>query len=138
MSCVADREEFLRWPNVAVLTSVGADGKPHGAPVWYLYGGGVFTISTDRNSKKHRNLQANPNVCLVVDKRDVPYFAVMAHGAVELGPPLSEAERLRLAVRYLGEERGKRYVEHTKSEDALTVRLLPERIVEYHGRLARP
>jgi PPOX class probable F420-dependent enzyme len=138
MPCVDDREAFLRQPNLAVLTSVGADGRPHGAPVWYLYDGGVFTISTDRNSKKHRNLQANPNVCLVIDKRDVPYFAVMVHGTVELGPPLSEEDRLRLAVRYLGEERGKRYFDRTTGEDAITVRLRPERIVEYHGRAGRP
>ncbi len=138
MPCVDDREAFLRQANIAVLTSVGADGKPHGAPVWYLYDDDVFTISTDRSSKKHRNLQANPNVCLVIDKRDVPYFVVMAHGAVELGPPLSEADRLRIAVRYLGDERGKRYFDRTTGEDAITVRLRPERIVEYHGRAGRP
>jgi PPOX class probable F420-dependent enzyme len=138
MSCVDDREAFLHEPNVAVLTSVGADGRPHAAPVWYFYDDGVFTISTDRNSKKHRNLQANPNVCLVIDKRDVPYFVVMAHGAAELGPPLPEADRLRIAVRYLGEERGKRYFDRTTGEDAITVRLRPERVVEYHGRAGRP
>jgi PPOX class probable F420-dependent enzyme len=138
MPCVDDREAFLQEPNLAVLTSVGANGKPHGAPVWYLYEDGVFTISTDRDSKKHRNLQGNPNVCLVIDKRTVPYFALMAHGAVQLGPPLSEQDRLRMAVRYLGDERGKRYADRTTGEDAITVRLRPPKIVEYHGRAGRP
>lgn len=138
MSCVADREEFLKQANVAVLTTVDAKGRPHGTPVWYLYDDGAFVISTDRNSKKHRNLQANPNVCLVIDKRTVPYFVVMAHGRAELGPMFAPEERLRLAIRYLGDERGRRYVEHTKSEDSITVRLRPERIVEYHGRLGQP
>ncbi len=138
MPCVDDREAFLQEPNLAVLTSVGAIGKPHGAPVWYLYDDGVFTISTDRGSKKHRNLQANPNVCLVIDKRTLPYFALMAHGAAQLGSPLSEEDRLRMAVRYLGEERGKRYFDRTTGEDAITVRLRPEKIVEYHGRAGRP
>jgi PPOX class probable F420-dependent enzyme len=125
MTCVDDRDAFLRQANIAVLATVDAQGRPHAAPVWYFYEGGVFTISTDRHSRKHKNLVANPNVCLTIDKRDLPYFAVMAHGRVELGPMFSPEERLRLAVRYLGEERGRRYVEHTKSEDSITVRLRP-------------
>ncbi len=134
MSCVDDREEFLKLPNLAVLTSVDTKGQPHGAPVWYLYDDGVFVISTDRESQKHKNLQTNPNVCLVIDKRTLPYFVVMAHGTVELGPRLSNDDRLRLAVRYLGEEVGRRYVERTTGEDSITVRVRPRRVVEYHGR----
>ena len=61
--------------------------------------------------------------------------AVIAQGRAELGPMFSPEERLRLAVRYLGEERGRRYVEHTKSEDSITIRLRPTKVVEYHGRL---
>jgi len=137
MPCVDDREAFLKQANLAVLTTAGADGRPHGAPVWYLYDEGVFMISTGRGSQKHRNLQANPNVCLVIDKRTLPYYVVMAHGRVELGPALSDADRLRLAVRYLGEEVGRRYVERTPGDDSITVRLRPERIVEYHGRAGR-
>ena len=137
MTCVADREEFLKQANLAVLTTADAKGRPHGAPVWYFYDGGVFVISTGRGSQKHKNLQANPNVCLVIDKRTLPYFVVMAHGAVELGPPLSDDERLRMAVRYLGEELGRRYVERTSGEDSITLRLRPQRVVEYHGRAGR-
>jgi PPOX class probable F420-dependent enzyme len=137
MSCVADREEFLKQPNLAVLTTVDAKGRPHGAPIWYLYDEGVFVISTGRGSQKHKNLTANPNVCLVIDKRSLPYFVVMAHGRVEIGAPLSSDDRLRMAVRYLGEEVGRRYVERTSEEDSITVRLRPRRIVEYHGRAGR-
>ena len=137
MPCVDDREAFLKQANLAVLTTAGAKGRPHGAPVWYLYDDGVFVISTGRGSRKHKNLLANPNVCLVIDKRTLPYYVVMAHGRVELGPALPDAERLRLAARYLGEEAGRRYVERTPGEDSITVRLRPERIVEYHGRAGR-
>jgi len=137
MPCVDDREAFLKQANLAVLTTAGADGRPHGAPVWYLYDDGVFVISTGRGSRKHKNLLANPSVCLVIDKRTLPYYVVMAHGRVELGPSLAAADRLRLAARYLGEEAGRLYVERTPGEDSVTVRLRPERIVEYHGRAGR-
>jgi PPOX class probable F420-dependent enzyme len=138
MPCVDDREAFLQQANIAVLSTVDAKGRPHAAPVWYFYEDGVFTISTDRSSRKHKNIEANANVALTIDKRDLPYFAVMVHGRAELGPMFSPEERLRLAIRYLGEERGRRYVEHTKSEDSITIRLRPAKVVEYHGRFARP
>jgi PPOX class probable F420-dependent enzyme len=137
MSCVTDREAFLQEPHVAVLATVDGKGRPHAAPVWYLYDDGVFVISTGRGSQKHRNLQANPNVTLVIDKRTLPYFAVMAHGRVEIGEGFSDDERLRLAVRYLGEELGRAYVSHTSGEDSVSIRLRPSRVVEYHGRAGR-
>jgi PPOX class probable F420-dependent enzyme len=135
MSCIDDREAFLQEANIAVLATADGQGRPHAAPVWYFYEDGVFTISTDRHSRKHKNISANPNIALTIDKRDLPYFAVIAQGRAELGPMFTPDERLRLAVRYLGEERGKRYVEHTKSEDSITIRLRPAKLVEYHGRL---
>lgn len=135
MTCVDDREAFLQQANIAVLATADAQGQPHAAPVWYFYEDGVFIISTDRNSRKHKNIAAKSNIALTIDKRDLPYFAVIAQGRAELGPMFSPEERLRLAVRYLGEERGRRYVEHTKSEDSITVRLHPAKVIEYHGRL---
>jgi PPOX class probable F420-dependent enzyme len=137
MSCVNDREAFLREAHVAVLATVDAKGRPHAAPVWYLYDDGVFLVSTGRDSRKHRNVAANPNVTLVIDKRELPYFAVMAHGRVEVGAGFSEEQRLRLAVRYLGEELGRAYVSRTSADDSVSLRLLPGRVVEYHGRAGR-
>src|SRR3990172_9547146 len=137
MPCVTDREAFLQEANVAVLATVDGKGRPHAAPVWYHYDNGVFTISAGRGSQKHRNLEANPEVKLVVDRRTLPYFAVMAHGRVEIGPPLSDDDRLRLAVRYLGEEFGRAYVARTSGEDSVSVRLRPRKVIEYHGRAGR-
>jgi PPOX class probable F420-dependent enzyme len=119
------------------LTTVDRAGRPHGAPVWYLYEDGAFVISTGRGSQKHKNVQANPNVCLVIDKREVPYYAAMAHGRVEIGPRLSDAKRREMAVRYLGEQLGERYVARTQGEDSVTLRLKPSRLIEFEGRAGR-
>src|SRR3990172_12706180 len=121
------REQFLKEPNVAVLATVDAKGRPHAAPIWYLYEDGVFIISTGRGSQKHRNVEANPNVTLVVDRRTLPYYAVMARGRAEIGPPLTEDERLRMAVRYLGEEMGRAYVARRSGGDSVTIRLRPRK-----------
>lgn len=132
-----DMEAFLKEANVAVLTTVDRKGRPHGAPIWYLYDDGEFVISTSRGSQKARNIDANPEICLVIDKRTVPYYAAMAHGRAEIRPKLSETERLRLAVRYLGDKRGKAYVTRVPDEGGITIRLKPRKVIEYSGRAGR-
>jgi uncharacterized protein len=83
-------------------------------------------------------LRRTPEITLVIDRPTLPYYAVMARGRAEAGPPLTEDERRELAVRYLGEELGNRYVERTGGQDAVTIRLRPRRLIEYNGRAGRP
>jgi PPOX class probable F420-dependent enzyme len=130
-------EDFLKEAKIAVLATVDRRGRAHAAPVWYLYEEGEFVISTGRGSQKHRNVEANPEIMLVVDRRTLPYYAVMAPGRARIGGPLAQEDRLRMAVRYLGEDLGRRYAERTSGEDAVTIRLRPQRLIEYQGR-ARP
>jgi hypothetical protein len=61
----------------------------------------------------------------------------MVRGAAVIGEPLTDAERRDMAVRYLGEEMGSRYVERTSGQDAVTIRLRPRKLIEYHGRAGR-
>ncbi|KKL88339.1 hypothetical protein LCGC14_1925710 [marine sediment metagenome] len=137
MSEPEEREEFLRQANVAVLATVGPGGRAHAAPIWYLYEDGVFLMSTGRGSQKHRNVERDPEVTLVVDDRRVPYYAVMVQGTAEVQPPLPDEARLRMAMRYLGEEMGRAYITRTSGEGSVTIRLRPRRFIEYHGRAGR-
>ena len=141
MSDEESREEFLREPNVAVLATVGRSGRPHAAPIWYLYEDGVFIMGTDSGSQKHRNVEANPEITLVIDRRTLPYYAVMAQGKAEIGPPLSDDQRMQMAVRYLGEELGRAYIARTPMlgmvSRGMTIRLRPRKLIEYQGRAGR-
>ncbi len=133
-----EREEFLKEANVAVLATVGGGGRAHAAPIWYLYEDGVFIMSTGRGSQKHRNVEAQPEITLVVDRRSLPYYAVMAQGRAEIGPRLADEERRRMAVRYLGEELARAYLESVSGEDSVTIRLRPRKLIEFNGRAGRP
>lgn len=137
MAGIESREEFLQQPHIAVLATVRPDGRPHAVPIWYLYEDGVFIMSTGRHSQKHRNVRANPEAMLVVDRRTLPYRAFMAEGRAEVGPPLTPEQRLRVASRYLGEEGGRRYAEDRGAVDSVTIRLRPRRFVEYPGQAER-
>lgn len=132
-----NREEFLRQPNVAVLATVGSGGRAHAAPIWYLYENGIFIMSSGLGSQKHRNVEGHPEVTLVVDRRTLPYYAVMVQGTAEIGPPLSEELRLKMAVRYLGEKMGRAYIARRPVGDSITIRLRPRKFIEYHGVAGR-
>ncbi len=137
MSDQDSREEFLKEPNVAVLATVDGKGRAHAAPIWYLYEDGVFVMASGRGSQKHRNVERNPEVTLVVDDRTVPYYAVMVRGRAEIGPRLTEEERLRMATRYLGEELARAYIGRTQGESSISIRLRPRKMIEYSGRAGR-
>ena len=76
-------------------------------------------------------------MALVVDQRTLPYYAVMVQGTPAIGPPPSREVHLRMAVRYLGEAMGREYSARRFSEDAVTIRLLPGKLTEYHGVTGR-
>lgn len=131
-----ERDAFLSEANVAVLATVGPRGA-HAAPIWYLYDDGEFLINTDRGSQKHRNIERNPEVTLVIDRRSLPYYAVMAQGPVAIGPAFSDEQRMRLYTRYLGEEMANRFFEMRSAESGVSLRLRPRKLIEFDGRAGR-
>ena len=46
------------------------DGRPHAAPVWGVSFDGAFFFGTDPNSRKARNLRANPEVVVHLESGD--------------------------------------------------------------------
>jgi PPOX class probable F420-dependent enzyme len=126
-------EAFLREPNLAVISTVGPGGRPHALPIWYVYEDGAIIMITGRGSQKHRNIERNPEVAVTVDRRTLPYYAVMVQGKAEIGAQPSDELRLTIAERYLGEELGRRYVASGSGAGTVTIRLRPRRFVEYHG-----
>ncbi len=132
-----EQRKFAAEVNVAVLATVDGKGRPHATPIWYMLDGDEMVLSVSRGGQKHRNLERNPEVTLVIDSRKVPYYALMVAGRVEIGPPLTGEQRLALATRYLGEEIGKRYVEMTAGEDSVSLRLKARKVMEFNGRAGR-
>ena len=122
-----EREQFLAGVHIGVL-AVARDGEaPLAVPVWYRYrpGGGV-EISTSASSIKVPALRAVGQAALCVQREEPPYAYVTVSGPVTFGD-LSDDDRLDLAVRYLGEEMGRRYIESSPDIDNVRITLTPER-----------
>ncbi len=133
----ADVEALLAGAHIAVLATVDSKGRPHQAPIWYLWRDGEALMLTDRGSKKWRNILANSNASLCVDTKTPPYQAVVLHGeaseasGIDYKPLLREA-----AIHYLGEEAGNQYAEGSTTGDpasSVVFRLKPSRIVKLMG-----
>jgi PPOX class probable F420-dependent enzyme len=109
-------EKLLRSPEMGVLSTADAEGRPEGTPIWFDWDAGHVRILVHHASRKARNIRENPNVALTVDTRQSPYRGVVLRGTATLSGP-DPALRRRLAARYLGEEIGKKYIETTASFD---------------------
>lgn len=104
--------ELLEAPEIGVLCTVDAEGRPEGSPIWFEASAGKIFVLVEKTSKKARNIRANPHVSLTVDTRVPPYRGAVLHGTVrEL--PADDGVRRRTAIRYLGEEGGQAYLDMT-------------------------
>ena len=52
------------------VATVRPDGRPHVMPVWGVWHNGAFFFGTDPNSRKARNLQANPRTVVNLESGD--------------------------------------------------------------------
>jgi nitroimidazol reductase NimA-like FMN-containing flavoprotein (pyridoxamine 5'-phosphate oxidase superfamily) len=60
-------EQRLNKPRTYWISTVRPDGRPHTMPVWAIWIDGAVWFSTGRESRKARNLAANPNVVVSVE-----------------------------------------------------------------------
>ena len=116
----------------SILATVDNKNRPHGMPIWYIYEDGKFVMTAGKNAQKVRNIQRTCNATLVLDRRTPPYHAVMIRGRAEIGPTPDPEWLLRLAIRYLGEERGKTYFQGL-GDDIVAITLYPDDVIEYLG-----
>ena len=77
-----DVTPLLEAPLTASLTTIGPDGAPHTAPVWFLLDGSEILLSTFEGMQKHRNVERDPRVSLCLVDPDEPMRYVELRGSV--------------------------------------------------------
>jgi PPOX class probable F420-dependent enzyme len=126
---------FLGEQKVCRLATVDGRGQPHVVPVWHILLDGDLYIETSPNSKKGRNLKANPKVALVVDAGDGfnAYKGVMIQGSVKFVKDKKMLARFReaMAQRYFGtaEHPGFKYL--VSGGDPLLMKVIPKKVVTW-------
>ena len=93
-----DRKGMLPWKwaeqrlvrsHNYLLCTVRPDGAPHMMPIWGVWMDGIFCFSTGRESRKARNLAANPR-CVICN--EISKEAVLVEGRAE---ELKDADRIK-------------------------------------------
>lgn len=119
-----EREAFLADLHVGILAIDEPGRGPLNLPIWYLYRDSVVLISIGSETLKAHLLRAAGRATMTVQTETAPYMYVSVEGPVTLtsGAP----DQSETAVRYLGPELGKWYVENNSSDGSVTVALTPE------------
>jgi PPOX class probable F420-dependent enzyme len=126
----AECEVFLAATHVGML-AVAEPGKgPCAVPVWYRYAAGeAVRITAGNDSRKVRLLRAAGRASLCVQTETLPYKYVSVEGPVEVTTADVEPDQREMALRYLGEKLGSRYLADTAADlrKEVLVLLHPER-----------
>ncbi len=122
----SEREQFLADLHVGVIGIGRENGPPLTVPVWYDYEpGGLAWVITGADSLKARLLKRVEKISLCAQSEEMPYKYVSVEGGYTTRAS-TEKELLSMAIRYLGEEGGKAYVDATGHENNVTVLITPE------------
>ena len=117
------------------LATVGADGRPHVVPIWFVLDGETIVFTTGRGSAKARHLRRDPRVALCVDDEAPPFAFVLIEGTaqVALNPPEMLAWTTRIGGRYMGAARAEEYGRRNADLDELLVRVTPTKVIAQTG-----
>ncbi|MCZ6658839.1 MAG: pyridoxamine 5'-phosphate oxidase family protein [Gammaproteobacteria bacterium] len=114
-----EKQAFLADLHVGVL-GINDPGKgPLTVPVWYDYEpGGQLWFLTGPASRKGKLLAVGDRISLCAQTETPPYQYVSVEGSVaSIDEPRDEG--LPMAVRYLGEERGRAYSKGSAGESVV-------------------
>lgn len=144
----AEMAAFLAEPWNGRIATLGADGWPYVAPVWYEFepAARVFLVVGRERADWVAHVRAEPRVAFhVADDVHAEHTRVLVHGraAIIEGPVAPSASpRLgpltrRLSRRYLGPD-GPTYAERTIHRPRVLVEIRPERWRTWTGREWHP
>ncbi|WP_445165392.1 pyridoxamine 5'-phosphate oxidase family protein [Mycolicibacterium sp. Dal123E01] len=126
----SERQEFLAAKHVAVLSVAATDGRPPASvPIWYQYTpGGSIVISTGPSSRKARLIAEAGAATLVVQDEEPPYRYVVVEGTlVDTTDPTPPEILQQTAVRYLGEEGARQFIQSMAGHPNVSFTIRPDR-----------
>ena len=118
------RQRYLPWSHAASrleesrnywIVTVGRGGEPHAMPVWGFWRNGAIYFGTARDSRKWRNLEANPKVVVhlesgddvvvvegvareVTDKQEIAALSPLSEKKYGMWMPLDPKKHVAVAV----------------------------------------
>jgi len=124
MSKVPESHRDLLDADVAVLATVGSDGRPQLSAVWFLAEADSLALSLNTTRQKTKNLEANAAATLFILDRQNPYRYLEVRGDVTI-----EADDNHVFADRVGEKYQANVREHDGPSDRrVKVEIHPVRI----------
>jgi PPOX class probable F420-dependent enzyme len=100
---IPESHRNLLETNVAMLSTVGADGYPQTTALWFLAeDDGTIKLSLNRARQKTKNLERNPQVTFFVLDRANPMRTLEIRARAEVAPDPDYAFADRIGKKYGG------------------------------------
>jgi len=102
-----ESNNFLSNGRILRVASIGSNGTPHIAPIWYVYENGKFYVQTGPRSRKIQNIKANSKVAFSVDVGEAFYDlkAVVGKGTARILTDRKFNDEIgkKILLKYLGD-----------------------------------
>ena len=99
---VPDSHRDLLDADVAVLSTVGADGQPQTTALWFLHDEGKIKLSLNAARQKTKNLRRDPKVTFFVLDRANPMRTLEVRAHARVAPDSDYAFADKLGKKYGG------------------------------------
>lgn len=121
---------FLQKPLLARMSTLGADGYPHTVPVWFMLDNDEIVIISVRNTRKVRDIEANPKGALVIggEPQDGAGYLIKGDFRIEEDPDRYWTKTL--TYRYETGEQAEKDIADWSKLDMITLRLTPKSITK--------
>ena len=136
----SERRRFLEEERTLTCATIGPNGRPHLAPLWYLVDGEQLLCWTYAKSQKTRNLERDPRATVQVEAgRTYPELrGVLLECDVEIerDPERVLAAGIALAARLAGVQldAGEREAIARQSAKRVVLRFTPTRVASWDHR----
>lgn len=123
--------EFTQHNYLAILATVYPSGGPQAFPVWYEYDGQRFTIATDADTAKVRNIRRNPQValCITDTSHQVKSLTVLGRAVVVMDNDMAQELHRKLSTRYLGPKEGSDWADSMSDDEMAIIGITPEKFL---------
>ena len=133
-----EMDAFLQEQRTCHLASIGHDGSPHVSPLWFVWDGSAFWLTSVVKSQRWVNVMRDPRVSVMIDG-GVDYFelcAVELTGSVEVVGEVPRTSAPDASVDVPERLFGAKYSGGAYQPDGkhAWLRLTPEKIVSWDFR----
>jgi PPOX class probable F420-dependent enzyme len=122
-----DARAFLAAPRHVTIATIGPDGAPHQAVVWYVLDGDDLILNSRPERRWPRNLAADPRIAMAIYEIEQPEHWFGLKGRAEL---LHEGAEATADIQAMARRYGKD-PEQYAGQDRVSYRIRVETVFEY-------